>query len=109
MGHLKRECRIWRRGQEKKSDGQNNDKENIATIVDGDMDIVYDESSANLTCYTRDLVIGSGASFYVTAHCDYFISYIDGDYCHIWIGNEGASKILGIWDIYIETRIHYKC
>lgn len=48
------------------------------------MDIVYDESSANLTCYTRDLVIGSGASFYVTAHCDYFISYIDGDYCHTY-------------------------
>ena len=42
-------------------------------IVDGDLGIVYDESSVNLTCHTSDWVIDLGASFHVTAHCDYFM------------------------------------
>ena len=37
-----------------KSDAQKNDKENTATIVDGNLCIVYDESSVNLTCHTSD-------------------------------------------------------
>ena len=41
-------------------------------------------------------MIVSGASFHVTAHRDYFTFYVNGDYGHVRIGNEGASKILGM-------------
>ena len=58
--------------------------------------IVYNESSVNLTCHTSNWVIDSGASFHVTAYHDYFTSYINDDYGHVWMGNEGASKIVGI-------------
>ena len=106
MGQVKRECRLWKNKQAKENgDDQKNDKENIAAIVDGDLGIVYDESSINLTRHTNDWVIDSGASFYVTAHLDYFTSYINDDYSHVRMGNEGAFKIVGIGDICLETSI----
>ena len=109
MGQIKRKCRLWKKEQVKENgDDQKNDKENTTTIVDGDLGIVYDESSVNLTCHTNDCVIDSGASFYVTSHLDYFTSYINGDYNHVRMGNEGASKIVGIGDICLETSIDCK-
>ena len=53
-------------------------------------------------------MIDSGISFHITVHHDYFISYVNGDYGHVWMGNKGASKIVGIRDICLETRIGYK-
>ena len=53
-------------------------------------------------------MIDSDASFYVTAHHDYFTSYVNGDYGHVGMRNEGASKIVGIWDICLETSIGCK-
>ena len=69
------------------------------------MDIVYDESFVNLTCYTSDWVIDLGASFHVTAHRDYLTSYVNGDYDLGRMRNEGASKIVCIRDICLETNI----
>ena len=44
--------------------------ESIATIIDGDMSIVYNESSVNLICRTSDRVIDSGTSFHDTTYHD---------------------------------------
>ncbi|KAH9782592.1 Pectin lyase-like superfamily protein [Citrus sinensis] len=108
MGHVKMECRLWKREQAKeKGDAQKNDKDNIAAIVDGHMCIVYDECSVNLTCHTSDWVIDLGASLHVTARRDYFTNYVNGDYDHVRIGNERAYKIVGIEDICLETSIGY--
>ena len=97
MSHFKRVCRLWKREHAKENDdAQKNDKENTASIIDDDLGIVYDESSINLTCHTSDWVIDSGASFHVTAHRDYFTSYVNGDYGHVRIRNEGTSKIVSI-------------
>ncbi|KAH9670908.1 hypothetical protein KPL70_017154 [Citrus sinensis] len=64
---------------------QGNREENTTSIVDGDLSIVYNDSSLNLTCHTND---------------------VNGDYGHVWMGNEGASKIVG--DIFLETNIDCK-
>ena len=53
-------------------------------------------------------MIDSGVSFHIIAHRDYFTSYVNGGYGHVWIGNEGASKIVGIRNICLETSIGYK-
>ena len=69
MGHVKRECRLWKREQVKENgDAKKNDKKNIAAIVNDDIGIVYNKSSVNLTCHTSDWVIDSNTSFYVTSH-----------------------------------------
>ena len=93
---------------QEKGDAQKNDRENTATIVDGDMGIVYNESFVNLTCHTSDWLINSSALFHITAHRDYFTSYVNGDYGHVRMGNEGASKIVLIRDICLETSIGCK-
>ena len=72
------------------------------------MSIVYDDSSINLTCHTSDWVIDSGASFHVIAHRDYFKSYVNGGYSHFRMGNEGASKTVGIRDICLKTNVGCK-
>ena len=55
MSHIKREYRLWKRELAKENgNAKKNDKENATAIVDGDLDIVYDESSVNLTCHTSD-------------------------------------------------------
>ena len=105
MSHIKRVLDCGKENRRKKSDVQKNDKENAATIVDGDFSIVYAISLVNLSCHTSDWVIDSGASFYVTAHRDYFTSYVNSDYGHIRMRNKGASKIVGIRDICFETSI----
>ena len=50
-------------------------------------------------------MIDSGDLFYDTAHCDYFTSYVNGDYDHVQMGNEGPSKIVGIGDICLKTSV----
>ena len=82
--------RNWRK---KKGDAQKNDKVNTAAIVNSDMGIVYNESYVNITCYTSDWVIDSGASFHVTAYLDYFTSYVNGDYGHVRMRNEGFPRL----------------
>lgn len=44
-------------------------------------------------------MIDLGASFHITAQYDYFTSYINGDYGHVRMGNEEASRVMGIGDI----------
>lgn len=68
-------------------------------MVDGDMVIVYDKSSMYFTCYTSDLVIDLGDSFHVNAYHDYVTFYANDDCGNFQMGNEGASKIVGIEEI----------
>ena len=82
---------------------------NTKAIVDGDLGSVYDESSVNLTCHTNDWVIDSGSFVYVTVHRNYFTSYINGDYSYIRMGNEGASKIMSIRDIWLKPTFIIIC
>lgn len=77
-------------------DDQKDDKENTTAIIDGNMGIVYGESSVILTWHTSDWVIDLSDLFHITTHYNYFTSYKIGDYSHAQIGNEGASKIMGI-------------
>jgi len=58
------------------------------TIVsDGEVIIVYEDFSTNLTSQDYKWVICSVASFHVTPHHDYFTSYIVGDFGHVKIEN----------------------
>ena len=53
-------------------------------------------------------MLDSGASFHVTPHDEFFTYYSRGDFGNIKMGNSGASKIMGIGDIWLETNLGYK-
>jgi len=83
--------------------------ETITTVVsNGEVVIVYDHDSINLTNQEYEWVVDFAASFHVTPHRDYFISYTVGDFGHVKMGNQGVSKIVGIGDIWLETNIGCK-
>ena len=49
-------------------------------------------------------MVDSGASFHVTSRKDIFSFYVAGDFGMVRMGNNGASKIIGMKDIYLETN-----
>ncbi|CAN0846213.1 Retrovirus-related Pol polyprotein from transposon TNT 1-94 [Linum grandiflorum] len=104
-GHIRRECRILKREQARERGGENRDKDDtIAAATDGEVVIVCDAGFVNLACQESTWVIDSGASFYVTSRVDFFSSYTNGDYGCVRMGNDGASKIVGMGDIHLETN-----
>ena len=104
-GHMKKECRLWKREQ---GEGKKDEKETNTVATEGDVVIVCDDSYVSLACQESDWVIDSGASFHVTAHGDFFTSYSAGDFGNVKMGNSGASKIVGIGDICLETNLGSK-
>lgn len=87
-----------------KGDAYKNDKQNIVTLIDSDMGIAYDESFVNLNCHTNDCMIDSEAPFHVTAHHGLFTSYTNGDYGHVRMEDDGASKIVCVGDILLGNQ-----
>ena len=59
-------------------------------------------------CQKSSWVIASGASFHVTPYSDFFTSYFRGDFGNVKMGSSGASKIIGIGDICLETNLGSK-
>ena len=49
-------------------------------------------------------MVDTGASFHVTSRKDIFSSYIAGDFGSVRMGNDGASKIIGMGDVSLETN-----
>ena len=106
-GHIKRECRILKRENLKEKGEESNKKEDVtaALVYDGDVAILADDTSINLTCQDFIWVIDSAASFHVMYMRDSFISYTAGDYGSVRMGNEVVAKIVGIGDVCLETDI----
>ena len=66
------------------------------------------DGCVSLASQDSNWVIDSSVSFHVTSHSDFFISYKIGDFSNVRMGNSGASKIVGIGDIFLETSIGNK-
>lgn len=101
MGHMKRECRLLKREQ---SGGSKEEKETNTVAAEGDISVIYDDDCINLVSQESDWVFDSGASFHVTPHGNSFSTYSSGDFGNVKMGNSGASKIVGIGDICLETN-----
>ena len=104
-GHMKKECRFWKREQ---NEMKKNEKETNTVAAEGNITIVCDEGCVSLVAQDSNWVIDSGASFHVTSHGDFFRSYTVGDFGNVRMGNSGTSKIVGIGDICLETSIGSK-
>ena len=72
VGHMRKECRIWKKEQ---YDMKNENKETNAIAAEGDIMIVTDDDCVSLATQDSNWVIDYGASFHVTSHSDFFTSY----------------------------------
>ncbi|KAM6553699.1 hypothetical protein CsatB_014461 [Cannabis sativa] len=85
-----------------------NEKETNTVSTEGDVVIVCDDGYVSLATQDCSWVIDSSASFHVTARSDFFTSYTTGDFGNVRMGNSGASKIVVIGDICLETNVGSK-
>ena len=104
---MKNECRFFKRDRSRER-GNKEDKDTTAVVSDGEVVIVYDDDSINLTCQNYEWVVDSAASFHVTPHREYFTSYTAGDSGQVKMGNHGVSKVASIEDIWLETNVGCK-
>ena len=102
---MKKECRIWKK---EINAVKKENKETNTIAAEGDIMIVIDDGCVSLAIKDSNWVIDYGASFHVTSHSDLFTSYITSDFGNVRMGNSGVSKIVGIWDICLETSIGNK-
>jgi transposase InsO family protein len=109
LGHMKRECRKFKKEQLKeKGEEQKEEKDTAAVALDGDVVIAFDEAYANITCDESRWVVDTAASFHITPHRDFFSSYTNGHFGWVRMGNEAKCKIVGMGDIQLETDIGCK-
>ena len=105
VGHMKKECRIWKNEQ---NEVKKENKETNTIADEGDIMIVTDDGCVSFATQDSNWVIDSGASFHVTSHSDFFTSYITGDFVNVRMGNSVVCKIVGIGDIFLEASIGNK-
>ena len=80
LGHVIKDC--WFLKREKSMDRRNNynkredkDETTTAFVSDGEVVIVYEDDSINLSNQEYEWVVAYAASFHVIPHHDYFTSY----------------------------------
>jgi hypothetical protein len=49
-------------------------------------------------------VVDSGASFHATPHRKHFLDYVQGDFGQVHLGDDAASKIVGMGKVKIKKR-----
>jgi hypothetical protein len=80
-GHMKRECRKFKKEQLKeKCEEPKEEKDTAAVASDGDDLVVCEDAYVNLACHQSMWVVDTAASFHITPHRDFFSSYTSGNF-----------------------------
>jgi hypothetical protein len=109
LGHMKRQCRKFKKEQLKeKCEESKEEKDTAAVASDGDDLVVCEDAYANLACHESMWVVATTASFHITPHGDFFSSYTSGNFGWVKMGNEAKCEIMGMRDIHLETSIWCK-
>lgn len=76
-----------------------NQEEKSITALASKEDLIYlaDEGNIlNIVCDENSWIIDSGASFYITPHRSFFLSYRGSDFGTAQMKNQDRSNIIGI-------------
>ncbi|BBH04434.1 hypothetical protein Prudu_015575 [Prunus dulcis] len=93
IGHMKRECRLFKREQDRGNE-KSDARHTTATTSDGnEVIILCGDGFVNLSSQDTCWIVDSGASFHVTSRRDFFTSYTNGDFGNVRMGNDKLSKI----------------
>jgi hypothetical protein len=81
QGHIKRECRKFKRDQLKEKGEELKEEKDIATVAfDGDDLVVCEDVYVNLEYHESMQVVDVAASFYIMSHRDFFSSDTSGNF-----------------------------
>lgn len=94
-GHVKKDCRGYKRAQERVRESQANN--------------VYDKDDSVLILSTTETtqaswVLDSGTSFHATSCTEYFSNYQEGKFGQVYLGDNKACEIVGKRDILLSLK-----
>ncbi|RVW34988.1 Retrovirus-related Pol polyprotein from transposon TNT 1-94 [Vitis vinifera] len=108
-GHIKRECRKFKKEQFKgNGEVQKEDKDIAVVASNADTIIVCDDACVNLACQDSTWVVDTTTSFHITACRDFFSSYTSGSFGWVRMRNEAKCEIVGMRDVELKTSIRFK-
>ncbi|KAH9316793.1 hypothetical protein KI387_044531, partial [Taxus chinensis] len=86
-GHAKKD--YWEL-RDKKKQHEENKEANVATG-----NVCHDALILSLHNITESWVLDSGASFHDSPHRHYFVDYVQGDFAHVFLGDDEPYNIVG--------------
>ncbi|CAL2254439.1 unnamed protein product [Prunus armeniaca] len=104
IGHMKRECRLFKREQDRGNEKSDARHTTATTSGGNEVIILCGDGFVNFSSQDTCWIMDSGASFHVTSRRDFFTSYTNGDFGNVRMGNDKLSKIVGRGDISLETN-----
>ncbi|WVZ24581.1 hypothetical protein V8G54_003125 [Vigna mungo] len=116
-GHKKPECRFLKRDQKNGTvhpdvvDPKKKLEEKTTTAVvsdDANVFLISEVNYLNIVFDDCTWIVDTGASFHVTPHEGFFSSYQKGDFGTVKMGNHVTSKIVGIGEVTLTTKIGNK-
>jgi hypothetical protein len=94
-GHLKKDCRAPKNQRDRQ-----HEKHQEANVAG---DVLQDSLILSLDNITESWVVYSRDSFHATPHRKYFQNYVQGDFRHVYLGDE-PCQIVGMGEVQIKQK-----
>ena len=109
-GHIRMNCRHWRKEQTEDKDHKHDDEKGTTAVVD-DEDVVVlsvqEQKCEHVDNIDDEWVVDSATTHHVVCTKELFTTYKAGNFGTVKIGNTSYSKIVGIGDVYIKTNVGF--
>ena len=106
---MKKNCRVWKREQNKENHKKEENNIITALIIRGDEDVaVLINECLHIGDQMIEWVVDTAESYHATKNKELFTTYKAGDFGCVKMGNTASSNIMGIRDICIQTNLGYQ-
>ena len=96
---MKKNCRVWKREQNKENQKKEENKNTIATVTRGDENVtVLVNECLHIGDQMIKWVVDIVASYHATPNRELFTTYKAGDFGYVEMGNTASFNIVGIGD-----------
>ena len=109
QGHIKKNCKVWKREQNQGTQKKKENKNITALITCSDEDVVVVvEECLHVGDLMTELVVDTTTSYHATPNRELFSTYKVGDFGCVKMGNTANSNIVGIGDSCMHTNVGYQ-
>jgi hypothetical protein len=109
-GHIRINCKHWRKEQTEDKDHKHDDEKGTTAIVDDEEVVVLsvqEQKCEHVDNIDDEWVVDSVATHHVVRTKELFTTYKAGDFGTVKMGNTSYSKIVGIGDVCIKTNVGF--
>ncbi|CAL5393971.1 unnamed protein product [Camellia sinensis] len=106
-GHIKKYCYALKGEQQQGNRQPKTEDGTTAVSVSEDIALfsVEEEECLHMSDNDTEWVVDTAASYHATSQKEFFSTYQAGDFGTVKMGNSSFSKIVGIGDIHIQTKV----